>query len=68
MKLITLVQVSDAEDEDEASIAKLLTVSHLLHRIPAHWRFADSLQIAYIISPILSFTVVASLQAAKASI
>ncbi|ROV90675.1 hypothetical protein VPNG_10098 [Cytospora leucostoma] len=48
MKLITLVQVSDAEDEDEASIAKLLTI-------------------AYIISPILSFTVVASLQAAKAS-
>ncbi|ROW01030.1 hypothetical protein VSDG_02927 [Cytospora chrysosperma] len=48
MKLITLVQVSDAEDEDEASISKLLIIS-------------------YIISPVLSFTVVASLQAAKAS-
>ncbi|KUI63469.1 hypothetical protein VM1G_10337 [Cytospora mali] len=48
MKLITLVQVSDADDEDEASISKLLTI-------------------AYIISPILSFTVVASLQATKAS-
>src|ERR1700761_6298725 len=27
MKLITLVQVSDAEEEDERNIAKLLTVS-----------------------------------------
>ena len=28
MKLITLVQVSDAEEEDERNIAKLLTVSY----------------------------------------
>jgi auxin efflux carrier family protein len=27
MKLITLVQISDAEEEDERNIAKLLTVS-----------------------------------------
>lgn len=49
MKLITLVQVSDADAEDETSIAKLLTIS-------------------YLISPILSFTVVASLRASLASL
>ncbi|KIW73906.1 hypothetical protein PV04_01986 [Phialophora macrospora] len=49
MKLITLIQVSDAEEEDERNIAKLLTIS-------------------YLISPILSFTVVGALQAAKAAI
>jgi hypothetical protein len=35
MKLITMVQVSDADEEDEHKIAKLLTVSnniiHLSH-------------------------------------
>ncbi|CAK7562481.1 MAG: hypothetical protein SEPTF4163_000328 [Sporothrix epigloea] len=30
MKLITLVQVSNADDEEETSIAKLLTISYLL--------------------------------------
>ncbi|EXJ63783.1 hypothetical protein A1O7_00118 [Cladophialophora yegresii CBS 114405] len=49
MKLITLIQVSDAEEEDERNIAKLLTIS-------------------YLISPILSFTVVGALQAARAAI
>ncbi|OAP58015.1 hypothetical protein AYL99_07105 [Fonsecaea erecta] len=49
MKLITLVQVSDAEDEDERTIAKLLTIS-------------------YLISPVLSFTVVGGLRAAQAAI
>ncbi|EXJ73040.1 uncharacterized protein A1O5_04189 [Cladophialophora psammophila CBS 110553] len=49
MKLITLVQVSDAEEEDERNIAKLLTIS-------------------YLISPILSFTVVGGLRAAQAAI
>jgi hypothetical protein len=28
MKLITLIQVSDAEEEDERNIAKLLTVRY----------------------------------------
>ncbi|KAM7200361.1 Auxin efflux carrier [Naviculisporaceae sp. PSN 640] len=49
MKLITLVQVSDGEPEDEVNIAKLLTIS-------------------YIISPILSVTVVGSLFASQANI
>ena len=49
MKLITLVQVSDAGADEETSIAKLLTIS-------------------YLISPVLSFTVVASLRASLASL
>ncbi|KAK4454490.1 auxin efflux carrier [Podospora aff. communis PSN243] len=49
MKLITLIQVSDGEPEDETNIAKLLTIS-------------------YIISPVLSFTVVGSLLASQAGI
>jgi hypothetical protein len=49
MKLITLIQVSDGEPEDETNIAKLLTIS-------------------YIISPLLSFTVVGSLLASQAGI
>ncbi|OAA65535.1 Auxin efflux carrier [Niveomyces insectorum RCEF 264] len=49
MKLITLVQVSNADAADEHSIAQLLTIS-------------------YLISPILSFTVVASLRASLASV
>lgn len=49
MKLITLIQVSDGEPEDEVNIAKLLTIS-------------------YVISPILSFTVVGSLFASQAGI
>jgi len=49
MKLITMVQVSYASDQEEHKIAKLLTIS-------------------YIISPILSFTVMGSLHAAKAAI
>ncbi|KAK3353883.1 auxin efflux carrier [Lasiosphaeria hispida] len=49
MKLITLIQVSDGEPEDEVNIAKLLTIS-------------------YIISPLLSFTVVGSLLASQAGI
>ena len=48
MKLITLVQVSDADEEEETNIAKLLTIS-------------------YLISPILSFTVVGSLRASQAA-
>ncbi|KAM7184064.1 Auxin efflux carrier [Rhypophila sp. PSN 637] len=49
MKLITLIQVSDGEPEDEVNIAKLLTIS-------------------YVISPILSVTVVGSLFASEANI
>ncbi|KAK0641800.1 auxin efflux carrier [Cercophora newfieldiana] len=49
MKLITLIQVSDGEPEDEVNIAKLLTIS-------------------YVISPILSFTVVGGLLASQAAI
>ncbi|EHY57171.1 hypothetical protein HRR83_002665 [Exophiala dermatitidis] len=49
MKLITLVQVSDGDEEDEMNIAKLLTIS-------------------YIISPILSITVVGGLRASQAAI
>ncbi|KAI0132269.1 auxin efflux carrier [Xylariales sp. AK1849] len=49
MKLIALVQVSDAEEGEEASIAKVLTIS-------------------YLVSPILSFTVVGSLLASQACI
>ncbi|ERT01404.1 hypothetical protein HMPREF1624_02650 [Sporothrix schenckii ATCC 58251] len=33
MKLITLVQVSNADEDDETSIAKLLTVSYLISPI-----------------------------------
>ncbi|PSR80515.1 auxin efflux carrier [Coniella lustricola] len=49
MKLITMIQVSSADDEEEAIIAKLLTIS-------------------YLVSPILSFTVVGALKAAQTSI
>ncbi|KAK0718551.1 auxin efflux carrier [Lasiosphaeria miniovina] len=49
MKLITLIQVSDGEPDDEVNISKLLTIS-------------------YIMSPILSFTVVGSLLASEAGI
>jgi hypothetical protein len=31
MKLITMVQVSDASEEDENTMAKLLTVNYLLY-------------------------------------
>ncbi|KAK7981851.1 hypothetical protein PG996_009536 [Apiospora saccharicola] len=48
-KLIAMVQVSGAEEGEEASIAKLLTISYLL-------------------SPILSFTVVGGLMASQASL
>ncbi len=48
MKLITLVQVSDADEGEESNIAKLLTIS-------------------YLISPVLSFTVVGSLRASQAA-
>ncbi|KAH8681353.1 auxin efflux carrier [Xylariales sp. PMI_506] len=48
MKLVALVQVSDADEEEEAAIAKLLTIS-------------------YLVSPVLSFTVVSSLLASQAS-
>ncbi|KAH8900863.1 hypothetical protein GQ53DRAFT_708740 [Thozetella sp. PMI_491] len=46
MKLITLIQVSDGGEEDEANISKILTIS-------------------YLISPILSLTVVGSLIASQ---
>ncbi|KAK4160330.1 auxin efflux carrier [Cladorrhinum sp. PSN259] len=49
MKLISLVQVSDVSKDDEAKIARLLTIS-------------------YIISPLLSLTVVGSLIASRAAI
>ncbi|KIV88363.1 hypothetical protein PV10_08054 [Exophiala mesophila] len=49
MKLITLVQVSNASEEDEKTIAELLTISYLL-------------------SPILSLTVVGSLRAAELAV
>ncbi|KAK3324937.1 auxin efflux carrier [Apodospora peruviana] len=49
MKLITLVQVSEGDPEDETNIAKLLTLS-------------------YVMSPILSLTVVGSLLASQANI
>ncbi|KAK7956882.1 uncharacterized protein PG986_006104 [Apiospora aurea] len=48
-KLIAMVQVSGADEGEEASIAKLLTIS-------------------YLISPILSFTVVGGLMASQASL
>ncbi|KAK3984511.1 auxin efflux carrier [Cladorrhinum sp. PSN332] len=49
MKLISLVQVSDVSKDDEAKIARLLTIS-------------------YIISPLLSVTVVGSLIASRSAI
>ncbi|KAI0010785.1 auxin efflux carrier [Xylariaceae sp. FL0662B] len=49
MKLISLVQISNAEPEDESKISIILTV-------------------CYLVSPILSFTVVGSLKASQASI
>ncbi|KAK8042700.1 hypothetical protein PG994_013183 [Apiospora phragmitis] len=48
-KLIAMVQVSGAEEGEEDSIAKLLTIS-------------------YLISPVLSFTVVGGLMASRASL
>jgi hypothetical protein len=36
MKLITMVEVSDADEEDEHKIAKLLTVSYLSFRSVVH--------------------------------
>jgi predicted permease len=49
MKLITMVQVSDAGPDDERMIAKILTI-------------------AYILSPVLAFTVVGTLRASQAAL
>ena len=43
MKLITLVQVSDADEEDERNIAKLLTVSLVLHEVVRRKHFCTGL-------------------------
>lgn len=65
MKLITMVQVSDAGDEDEHKIAKLLAVCISIHNgLTANL----SIQISYMISPILAFTVVGSLRASQAGL
>jgi predicted permease len=67
MKLITMVEVSNADEEDEDKIAKLLTVS--LVSLPYRFRHLRLIvQISYIISPILAFTVVGSLRASVAAI
>lgn len=63
MKLITMVEVSDASEEDEHKIAKLLTVSSLAcGNLESK---TDIAQVSYIISPILAFTVVGSLRASQ---
>ena len=64
MKLITMVEVSDADEEDEHKIARLLTVNAppILSYI-----LLTMTQISYIVSPILAFTVVGSLRASQAA-
>lgn len=70
-KLIAMFQVSGAEEGEEASIAKLLTVNCVVKKGARH-HFTllpisnDPLQISYLISPILSFTVVGGLMASRA--
>lgn len=74
MKLITMVEVSNASEEDEDKIAKLLTVSiSLLDSSPLPRSIEKAVgltmkQISYIISPILAFAVVGSLRASQAAI
>jgi hypothetical protein len=65
MKLITMVEISDADEEDEHKIVKLLTVSisPLLGSL-----LLITIQISYIVSPILAFTVVGSLRASQAAV
>jgi hypothetical protein len=65
MKLITMVEISDADEEDEHKIVKLLTVSisPLLGSL-----LLITLQISYIVSPILAFTVVGSMRASQAAV
>jgi hypothetical protein len=66
MKLITMVEVSNADEEDEDKIAKLLTVSFsFAYNSPI---LKLIIQISYIISPILAFTVVGSLRASVSAI
>jgi hypothetical protein len=67
MKLITMVQVSDADEEDEHKIAKLLTVSCIIH-FRNVYEILTTVQVSYVISPILAFTVVGSLRASQAVI
>ena len=66
MKLITMVEVSNADEEDEDKIAKLLTVSFPCLAFSGVLKLMT--QISYIISPILAFTVVGSLRASVAAI
>jgi len=69
MKLIAMVEVSGASEEDEQKIAKLLTVSCPDLKISINlYTFADLCQVSYVISPILAFTVVGSLRASEAAI
>jgi auxin efflux carrier family protein len=69
MKLITLVQVSDADEAEETIIAKLLTVSrpHKSNRQALGLLLIRG-QISYVISPVLSLTVVGGLKASQACI
>jgi auxin efflux carrier family protein len=70
MKLITMVQASDVDQEDEHIIAKLLTVSdsyQVENGIDLNKNLTFE-KISYGLSPILAFTVVASLRASQASI
>jgi hypothetical protein len=60
-----MVQVSNADEEDEHKVSKLLTVRPAIARI--FGRLLTTPQISYIISPILAFTVVGSLRASQAA-
>lgn len=66
MKLITLVQVAGGSEEESSNISRLLTVS--LFVVPLVWMGANWLQISYLISPLLSLTVVGALKASQWSV
>lgn len=65
IKLINMIQIADASEEEEHMIAKLLTVSRLNEFCRT---LLMSHQVSYVISPILSITVVASLKASEAGL
>lgn len=70
MKLITLVQVAGGSEEESSNISRLLTVSDPCCCGCCFWfcTGTNSWQISYMISPLLSLTVVGALKASQWSI
>lgn len=64
--LIALADVADDSEDNKMSIAKFLVVGHCYHFLSG--LSADDEQIAYAISPVMTFVVVGALKASLASV